>query len=467
MSGAANPGAALPLGTERRLPRRQEPAGGELVMLTVEAPANRAARFLDVAGAGDPMLWSPAAGDADGWTFAGVGVAARVDASGADRIGRVREAAARIFASVRGAAVRGEPPVRLFGGFSFRESEEDLGAWSSFGDASFTLPRLVYAERAGRAWIRAYVDVGECGAIDAAVPALYRLRARLAEPASGEARDLHVIRTEELARDEWSCRVSGALEVMRARSLTKVVLARRTRVELDCVPSAAALAAALPSESGATRFAFGRRGSLFTGATPERLVALREGRLRCDALGGSHPRVIDARTGGLDSEREAETLRHSAKDGREHAEVVAGIRAALAPLATQLAADGPRVRTLATVHHLHTEVTGAAHADVDVLALVEALHPTPAVCGTPRLAAREWIAANEGAPRGWYAGPVGWIDANGEGSFCVALRCALVTGSEAWLYAGAGLVEGSDADAEWRETAAKQAPMLRALGGLA
>ncbi len=99
-----------------------------------------------------------------------------------------------------------------------------------------------------------------------------------------------------------------------------------------------------------------------------------------------------------------------------------------------------------------------------MLSLVEALHPTPALGGTPRDAALDWIARCERAPRGWYAGPVGWCDADGDGAFHVAIRAALLQGARAWTYAGAGLVAGSDPDTEWAETEAKMAPMRAALG---
>lgn len=444
---------------ERNAERRDSPAR-EIALLTIAAPAAGVARFLAAPHTitADAVLWAPPPGDADAWMFAGRGVAARIESSGPERVSGIRDAAVRLFSAIRNTPVAGDPPLRLFGGFSFREGEVDPGVWSAFGEASFVLPRFLYAERAGRAWLRAAIPLDDPEGLAAAIPVLYRLRAFLASPATPHAPP-SITRTEELARPEWDRRVARALDAMRGARLNKVVLARRTHLELSAPPDLAALAAALPVY-GATRFALSRGETLFAGATPERLVSLHDGRIRCDALGGSTPRGADS-----DAAVEASALRASAKDGREHAEVVAGIRSALGPLASGLATDGPGVRTLATVHHLHTEVTGAARAGVDALALVEALHPTPAVCGSPRAAAREWIAANEAAPRGWYAGPVGWIDANGEGSFCVALRCALLSGRDAWLYSGAGLVDGSDAAAEWRETAAKQAPMLRALGG--
>jgi isochorismate synthase EntC len=103
---------------------------------------------------------------------------------------------------------------------------------------------------------------------------------------------------------------------------------------------------------------------------------------------------------------------------------------------------------------------------VHVLDLVRALHPTPAVCGTPRDAAIRWIASHEPETRGWYAGAVGWFDAAGDGAFSVAIRSGVLTRQEAWLYAGAGIVEGSDPALEYAEARVKQAPMLTALGFL-
>lgn len=473
---------------ERNLDRADSPVR-EIGLLTIAAPAAGVARFLAAPASlfgrdGDALLWAPPAtvtrssarvespatltlssaraeskglADTDTWNFAGRGVAGRVISGGPDRVSQIRDAAMRLLASVRFVPSIDDPPLRLFGGFSFRDGEEDPGPWSAFGEASFVLPRFLYAEREGRAWLRAAIPLDEPDALAAAIPVLYRLRAFLAAQAA-PCQPGSITTTEELARPEWDRRVARALDAMHG-ALDKVVLARRTRVVLSGAPDISALAASLPA-GGATRFVLSRGDVLFAGATPERLVSLHGGRLRCDALGGSLPRGAES-----EAAAEAASLRASAKDGREHASVVEGIRGALAPLASSLATSGPGVRTLSTVHHLHTEVTGVARAGVDVLALVDALHPTPAVCGSPRAAARDWIAANEGAPRGWYAGPVGWLDASGEGSFCVALRCALFHGSEAWLYAGAGLVEGSDAAAEWRETSAKQAPMLRALGG--
>jgi menaquinone-specific isochorismate synthase len=124
----------------------------------------------------------------------------------------------------------------------------------------------------------------------------------------------------------------------------------------------------------------------------------------------------------------------------------------------------PIVRSLRNVHHLWTPIVGDLARPAHVLDLVELLHPTPAVCGWPRDAAMAWIASREAVSRGWYAGAVGWFDQVGDGSFAVAIRSGLFEGREAWIYAGAGLVEGSEPEAELAETRVKQTPILAALG---
>ena len=131
----------------------------------------------------------------------------------------------------------------------------------------------------------------------------------------------------------------------------------------------------------------------------------------------------------------------------------------LAPVTSSLRAPNqPQLRRLRNIQHLATEVTGRALPGVDILELLQRLHPTPAVCGWPRDAARKVIAAHEDMDRGWYAGPIGWIDAAGDGEFAVALRCAVVRGTQAWLFAGNGIMGDSDPAAELAEVELKFSP---------
>ena len=157
---------------------------------------------------------------------------------------------------------------------------------------------------------------------------------------------------------------------------------------------------------------------------------------------------------------------NSVKDRIEHAIVVRALREGLADLATDLRAPNqPVLRRLRNIQHLATEVSADVRPGVDVLDVVERLHPTPAVCGWPAHIARSVIGRYERFDRGWYAGPVGWIDAAGDGEFAVGLRSALVRGARAWLFAGAGIMGDSDPEAELAEIELKFRPLTTALGG--
>ena len=165
-----------------------------------------------------------------------------------------------------------------------------------------------------------------------------------------------------------------------------------------------------------------------------------------------------------DSAADARALLASTKDQGEHAFVVRQVVESLAPLCAKLDHPAePEIRGLRNVLHLRTAIAGTLSAPHHVLDLAARLHPTPAVGGTPTDAALAWIAAHETDPRGWYAGPVGWFDAAGDGKLAVALRSGILEGTRAHLYAGAGIVRDSDPDAEYAETRLKLAAVLSAL----
>jgi isochorismate synthase len=246
--------------------------------------------------------------------------------------------------------------------------------------------------------------------------------------------------------------------------LDKVVLARRvdlrSPVELD-VPNALRRLAASAPES--TVYAFRRAGRTFLGATPERLVRVEGRRFRTAAIAGTIGRGADE----AEDERLARDLLASEKDREEHAIVVHYIRALLAPLAESLSvAPQPEVMRLRFVQHLATEIAGTLPDNAGLLALGERLHPTPAVGGDPRDAALAMIDEHEGFDRGWYAGPVGWMNGAGDGELCVALRCGIVDRTRATLFAGCGIVADSDPGREWEESRIKLRAVVSALGML-
>jgi menaquinone-specific isochorismate synthase len=188
----------------------------------------------------------------------------------------------------------------------------------------------------------------------------------------------------------------------------------------------------------------------FVGASPELLVAKEGAQLRARPLAGTATRAAE--------------LEHSEKNAHEHQIVVEAVRNALAQFADDVRSDGPSPLALADLTHLATTVTArCVSAQTSVVDVMRALHPTPAVAGTPPAGALAKIRELEPVPRGAYAGPCGWVDANGDGAFVVALRCAAIDGTAAIAHAGAGIVAGSDPEAEWSETQQKLEPILRAL----
>jgi len=256
--------------------------------------------------------------------------------------------------------------------------------------------------------------------------------------------------------------VRHAVGALRAGELEKVVLARTVTVEAGRTLDSRRLLHRLRAvDPNAYAFAVPVAGGTMVGASPE-LLLRREGALvRSTPLAGSAPRSGDPdedRANGL-------TLLESAKDRREHALVVDAIAEVLGPRCERLTWDqDPVLLETANVWHLATRFEGELREpEPSALELVAELHPTPAVCGTPRQAARSAIAELEPFDRGAYAGAVGWIDAAGDGEWAIALRCALLEGTRARLFAGAGIVAGSIPDRELDETERKFRAFLDSL----
>ncbi|MER7169836.1 isochorismate synthase DhbC [Streptomyces mesophilus] len=264
--------------------------------------------------------------------------------------------------------------------------------------------------------------------------------------------------------DTYAAAVAEAVRRMRAREFSKVVLARTLELgsprPLDIPAMLQRLARRDPG--GYTFAVPSGPGRTLLGASPELLVSRSGGRLVANPLAGSTPRSEDL----AEDVRRAAALLESAKDLHEHAVVVDAVREALAPYCTELVVpEQPTLVHTATMWHLSTTVTGTlAQPGTSALELACALHPTPAVCGTPTPAAREVIAELEPFDRGLYTGMVGWGDANGDGEWVVTIRCAEAEERSLRLYAGAGVVADSSPHAETAETGAKFGTFLHAVG---
>jgi menaquinone-specific isochorismate synthase len=314
------------------------------------------------------------------------------------------------------------------------------------GTSVFVVPEVILGRRDGVAWL---TTVGDVDPRDVLLPV----------PADdGPAPRL---RYADGALDPatWCAAVATAVQRIDAGELQKVVLARDLLVSADVPLDPRRLLSRL-----AARFpdcwTFSVDGLL--GATPELLLRRTGRRLSARVLAGTAPRGA-----GADDDRLAAALIGSAKDRAEHALAVDSLVRALEPFCATLDAPAePELLTLANVRHLATDVRGTQRADAGLLELIGAVHPTAAVGGTPTADAAALIAELEGMDRGRYAGPVGWLDSRGDGEFGLALRCAELVGDDsARLFAGCGIVAGSDPSAELAETQSKFAAFQAALEG--
>lgn len=435
----------------------------DTLILWFPAPPGKVERLLSLAPSEPAVFWScPRTGD-----LAGVGVTLELLSAGADRFADVQRTAERIFARIHtlGFAGGAEPLPRLFGGFSFHEGCARSALWRRFGDAWFVLPRLVLSASNGRSILGLALRANEIRDpkqrwhhLELARVTLEALAARpLAHRETSAPSAVDVV--EHCTRAHWLAAVQSIRQAIDGGFVEKVVAAHRTALKFAAPPMVSRIIERLRAQGDeCTLYLLRRDGASFLGATPERLIEKRGREVQSEALAGSMPNR------GITAE---EVLFQSAKDLREHSIVVREIRAALAPLCNELdLSSKPIVRRLRYVMHLRTPITGRLREPLHVLRLVERLHPTPAVGGVPVATACHWIRTQERQERGWYAAPIGWFDANGDGQFCVALRSGLIEGDHAFLYAGAGIVGDSDPSAEYAETRHKLTAMLSALGAV-
>jgi menaquinone-specific isochorismate synthase len=338
-----------------------------------------------------------------------------------------------------------------FGSFTF----------DSASDGSvLVVPETIIGRRDGRSWLTTIRPRAAAG-----MP-LWPVPGWPGEPA-GAPSSLPVpaeIRWHDgsLSAPDWERAVAAAVRRIRDGQLSKVVLARDLHAtaarDFDVRIILQRLTERYPD---CFTFACGN----LVGATPELLIRRQDDDVSSLVLGGTVPRGRDA----AEDARLGAALLASAKEREEHEYAVVGVRSVLAERCDRLQVDpGPSLVRFANVQHLATWITGRLNArqsgsDHSVLALADALHYTPAVCGTPAEAAMELIRDLEQMDRGRYAGPVGWVDARGNGEWGIALRCAEVDGRRARLFAGCGIVAGSDPAAELAETQAKFAVMQFAL----
>jgi menaquinone-specific isochorismate synthase len=394
------------------------------------------AQLLDHLPAEGGLAWVRRGDGHVGW-----GVAARLDVAGGNRF---QEAMTWWQELTSAAVIRDEVGVPgsglvCFGSFGF--TDQDPG--------ELVVPDVIVGRRGDTTWVTTISPASSLGAPPELV---------VHEPSP-----VYDVAFADGARTgtDWSAIVADAVRRITAGELEKVVLARDliaiAEQPIDLRWPLHRLATAYPN-----CWTFSVDGLI--GATPELLVRREKGLITSRVLAGTIRRTgDDAHDLAL-----AASLARSSKDLEEHEFAVRSVAEALEPHCTSMnVPETPFVLHLPNVMHLATDVAGVANNGASALGLAAALHPSAAVCGTPTPVARDLIGEIEGMRRGRFSGPVGWLDAAGDGEWCIALRCGQADPEEPRrmrLFAGAGIVAGSDPDAELAETNAKLVPMRDALG---
>ncbi len=411
--------------------------------------------------------------DSEGWALAGADEVVSCRREGSDRF---LEAKAFIEDVLDNTVAIGDLDVpfggpHFFCGFTFVDRP---GGEAPFPGGALFLPRWQVARSPEGCCAVANVMITPDSPVDRIAENVWRAHGKFSafdypRPESQSVSGSHAERSATVLPAEVHCG-KGSFRVSVRRALTdiaagkyrKIVIARaldlRLDRELNPLHALNDLRMRYPSCYGYS-LANGR-GQSFIGASPERLLRVKDGVLYTEALAGSAERGKSAAEDAF----LGEALLKSSKDYREHGIVLESIVRRLRTLGLEPGhPPEPRLLRLTNMQHLHTPVTAPLHDSLQLPDLLALLHPTPAVGGAPREAVVDVIPELEPFERGLYGGPIGWINSRGEGEFTVAIRSALIDGETARVYAGAGIVEGSDPDREWNETELKFRTLLEAL----
>lgn len=406
--------------------------------------------------------------DRDGYAVAGLGCVHALEAAGEGRLADISARWRRLCAAAVADPVQDPRGSGLtaVGGFAFDSQGGASPAWEGFAPASLGVPAVSLARGRGQTALTVNASVT---ADDTVEDIVERARHRLAglrtaelplhDPAPTGRYRVH----SAMPPSHFEQAVGAAVQRIRAGGLEKVVLAREVEALAPVAHEPAAILGILRQEFPSCYvFAVGRGEATFLAASPELLVRREGQRASTVALAGSIGRSADPAV----DDHLGERLLRSDKDREENAIVARAISRVLGPHSVWVtAAPEPVVIRVANIQHLATPIRAQLSSPREAVELAGLLHPTPAVGGDPRDRAMSLIPALEGFDRGWYAGGVGWTDSTGDGEFCVALRCALLRGTVARLYAGCGIVRDSDPASELAEAEIKLGALLPLLAG--
>ena len=412
--------------------------------------------------------------DRGGVALAALGEAAWLRAVGPERFAVVADRWRKLAATAVSDPLDGPDrsgPVAV-GGFAFAPDGGDSPAWDGFEPASMVVPEIAIRRAARADGEQPDVRLTLAALIapdDTAEDVLTRLEGRLGElherplPLLDPAPTGLYRVASAMPPEHYEAAVTRATELISDGRLEKIVLAREVQAHAPAAYDPAAMLGVL-REAFPECFCFcvGRGDATLIAASPELLVRREGHRVSTLALAGSTRRSADPAV----DDHLGEQLLRDASYRSEHAIVARRIERTLRDHAVWVAAaPEPELVKIANIQHLATPIRAQLAAPIDALELAGLMHPTPAVGGEPWQVAMPLIPALEGLDRGWYAGPVGWTDATGDGEFCVSLRCALLRGNVARCYAGNGIVRDSRPQAELAETEVKLQALLPLLAG--
>lgn len=398
------------------------------------------------------------------YELAGSGTAALVKAAGEERFDLLAAGHARLVRDWEHHGPADAPDPRIaFAGFCFDPGEEPGPEWHGLANAQLSVPAILLHRLGDRAWLSFTVATGADAGERTSPSQLLAQAAALRHPRVErilERGTAPVLLERVDSGDDWRVRLADALTDIRQGRIQKLVVTRRVRYAssrpVDCRRVFRALEAEHPDCAG---YAVTMPGFALLGVSPERLVSIEGRTVIVDALAGTAPRHPDP---AVDAEL-AEQMRGDPKILEEHGLVRDRIVEALTPACEALEAPrAPALMRLPRVQHLWSPVCGRLRGGDNLLTLAARLHPTPAVGGSPVDPALAWLAAREGG-RGWYTGACGWLGPAGDGELVVVLRCGVINDRRVDLYAGAGIVAGSEPERELAETDWKLMTMRGAL----
>ena len=357
---------------------------------------------------------------------------------------------------------------KILGGYAFDKYAGKDETWNGFPRTQFILPECLGTSTDDGTWLTIsriiYPDDIVDKTYDKFISTKKYYENRLPvtlPPISRSSVDKYKVIPDQ---EKYTESILSVLEKIKPNKLDKVVISRSHHVKVgnnfSGVSAMQIMRNAYP-RCTSFFFSFPKQG-IFFGSTPERLISLKNKCIHTEALAGTI-----ARGNNMEEDRNyADKLLASHKESEEHNFVLEQIIRKLNPIVSEIQySSTPYVLKLKNVQHLKTSITGKINHDAHILTLVNRLHPTSAVAGTPTDKAMDIIRIVELHDRGWYSGPIGWIDQKGDGEFYVALRSALVRNEEAHIFAGGGIVSESHPFTEWEETELKLQPIISALSG--